>query len=746
VTAGGKHLEHWVRGDRNGRESQFNFAREQPTNRDWKLWDEFWSSWANKNNSLPTPLGRWKHQSHQIWKWFFDTTLNTLWETTPNGWIKYEFDQQGMNTRHNKTYYATGLWKDAPHVTLVPASVIQTSPNTAHLFDAGTPLPSKKPTSTSTNFWDFVWSHGGTWMWEFIEGKHDDMSWISDALKNGTAIMVTDGSFNRSIAPTISGAGWLLVCTRSLRMIRGSFYEESPKASSYRGELLGLTAIHHLAAFALEFYKYTSASGSIHCDNKGALHQASLKRRRVRIGSKHSDLLRNLRFIKSKHQFGTTYRHVKAHQDNIYAYDDLTLVQQFNVICDILAKQAVQSAITNPHKRCATQQLLPREQAALIIDGSKQTTDVSTDLRFYLGKKEARRFFTKPRQLRGGSNAGGLGWNGERFDSIDWKSLNAVITNKPDMYGVWLSKQTIGICATRRSMARIMGITDDRCPNCLEGPETSHHLNRCMDSGRTLLFDTDLNELRGWLLQTTDRELSYWLYHYWLLRGEYSMSSLGMTSPAMKEIAAGFDLIGWEDTLHGRLPLALLRYQNVYCVSVNSRSTGADWMKILITKLLKISHSQWLYRNFSLHNKVNGHLRLTHQVTVLEEIARLSTCNPDEIPEECRFLLDVEMTSLDDTSLAQQEYWVSAMSAALAAGRRRSRHTPGRSSQRQQSNPHKSQKQQRDRHRFQRRIATILRKMQEDLDLSYGSWRFKRSRPHTDILSNGSNKRLRKPD
>ena len=91
-------------------------------------------------------------------------------------------------------------------------------------------------------------------------------------------------------------------------------------------------------------------------------------------------------------------------------------------------------------------------------------------------------------------------------------------------------------------------------------------------------------------------------------------------------------------------------------------------MKTLVTKLLGISHKQWLFRNFSLHNKVNGHLKLTHQVTVLEEIARLATCDPDEIPEECRFLLAFDMSTLDKAPLSQQEYWVSAMKAAKVAG------------------------------------------------------------------------------
>ena len=275
------------------------------------------------------------------------------------------------------------------------------------------------------------------------------------------------------------------------------------------------------------------------------------------------------------------------------------------------------------------------------------------------------------------------------------------------------------------------------------------HLNRCKDQGRTLLFESDLAELRSWLLKTTDNELAYWLYHYWLLRGEYLMMSLGMTSAAMKEIAEEFDMIGWDDTLHGRLPLALLRYQTSYCCGVRSQTSGSSWMKTLVTKLLGISHKQWLFRNFSLHNKVNGHLKLTHQVTVLEEIVWLATCDPDEIPEECRFLLAFDMSALDKAPLSQQEYWVSAMKAAKIAGSRRTR------IRRQCSRSHpihpqntlpSSQQQRRNQYLFQRRILMILRQMQEDLDLTDGSWRSKRRRTATDALSNGSNKRLRKPD
>ena len=47
-------------------------------------------------------------------------------------------------------------------------------------------------------------------MWNNIVNEGVDLCWVVDALKNGTAIWVTDGSFNRPIAPLVSGAGWII--------------------------------------------------------------------------------------------------------------------------------------------------------------------------------------------------------------------------------------------------------------------------------------------------------------------------------------------------------------------------------------------------------------------------------------------------------------------------------------------------------------------------------------------------------
>jgi hypothetical protein len=92
--------------------------------------------------------------------------------------------------------------------------------------------------------------------------------------------------------------------------------------------------------------------------------------------------------------------------------------------------------------------------------------------------------------------------------------------------------------------------------------------------------------------------------------------------------------------------------------------TSNDWMKHFIGRLLLISHSQWLYRNFTLHNKLRGYLRLQHQKEVLKEVGRLMDMNPDNILQGSQYLLELDFISLYNSSFERQSYWVLAMKAA----------------------------------------------------------------------------------
>ncbi len=67
---------------------------------------------------------------------------------------------------------------------------------------------------------------------------------LVSTLQQGSAISATDGSYAQKQGPNVSKVGWVIACQKSGKMLKGLFYEFSSDASSYRGELLGLVALH----------------------------------------------------------------------------------------------------------------------------------------------------------------------------------------------------------------------------------------------------------------------------------------------------------------------------------------------------------------------------------------------------------------------------------------------------------------------------------------------------------------------
>ena len=50
-------------------------------------------------------------------------------------------------------------------------------------------------------------------MWDGVEEEDQNLQWLVDGLKSSSIIAVTDGSYDRQVAPNISGAGIVLCCT-----------------------------------------------------------------------------------------------------------------------------------------------------------------------------------------------------------------------------------------------------------------------------------------------------------------------------------------------------------------------------------------------------------------------------------------------------------------------------------------------------------------------------------------------------
>ncbi len=82
-----------------------------------------------------------------------------------------------------------------------------------------------------------------------------------------------------------------------------------------------------------------------------------------------------------------------------------------NVLCDELANNVVARVLSEGQGNDHSPQFLPFKNAAIVLIRIKLTTDIGAEVQSCLGKEEAKRFYTKPRNVIQGTNRGGLVWS-----------------------------------------------------------------------------------------------------------------------------------------------------------------------------------------------------------------------------------------------------------------------------------------------------------------------------------------------
>ena len=71
-----------------------------------------------------------------------------------------------------------------------------------------------------------------------------DKKWIEKDITDNSCMAVTDGLYIREWNPNICLAAFMFECSKGRGRLVGSFPEQTLSTNAYRGELLGLMAIH----------------------------------------------------------------------------------------------------------------------------------------------------------------------------------------------------------------------------------------------------------------------------------------------------------------------------------------------------------------------------------------------------------------------------------------------------------------------------------------------------------------------
>jgi hypothetical protein len=170
--------------------------------------------------------------------------------------------------------------------------------------------------------------------------SEDGGKWLEEAIKDNSLVCITDGSYIREMCPHLCSAAVILECTKGRWKLVVAMSEKYKQANAYRGELLGLMAVHLLLLAVNQTNPDLEGSAHIYSDCLGApLDKVeNLPRHRIPSKCRHSDILKNIMLHCQDLSFRRLFSHVSAHQEDIKDWEDCNFQEQRNCACDHAAK------------------------------------------------------------------------------------------------------------------------------------------------------------------------------------------------------------------------------------------------------------------------------------------------------------------------------------------------------------------------------------------------------------------------
>jgi hypothetical protein len=132
-------------------------------------------------------------------------------------------------------------------------------------------------------------------------------------------------------------------------------------------------------------------------------------------------------------------------------------------------------------------------------------------------------------------------------------------------------------------------------------------------------------------------------------------------------LADSMDLIGWRRFMEGMISKEVLAIQRKEEDDGKSYMSLENWGAGLVTKLLEVTHGQWLYRNVHVHDFVSGQNARKRKEALRRELEYQIVLGGDGLAEEDHYLLEINLDDLYLLSGEDQVYWLLAFKTARTA-------------------------------------------------------------------------------
>jgi len=634
--------------------SKRQFPVERPTRSDKTLWRQSLNIIASPQLKLIHPLGCYTSDPHGPDDWFTNDDRDALYYRRDDGMYDvFERGEDGIQTRFGSYYFLAeeGSTEVSPTRR---ASITEGLSPTRVRYHSSAPLPSPSPRPDSVEAVLRSWGHRSLWRSLHVDG---DGSWIRRAMILGTLVVVHDGSYKEKVARDVCTGAVALRCVWTRKRARCAWTERTDRwnATNYRGEVLGGILALVILRAATEGYAMPSFSRVVcGCDNMGVVSHGNEFWAPLQEKQCQGDLLRVLKRLVATAPVRPRLKHVYGHQDDHVEYEKLDDLAQTNVDADRYASEDLEESVASGRYITGP---LPFDDIGVSVGSHLVTGSPTQAIWHHWGHKEARRLFHE----RGIVDR-------RYFNLIVWDGVESAMKGFPEMFRIWVTKQVSHFCGTNRQLSRIHTDVKNVCPSCGRRDESTRHITRCRDAGRTAMFSQSVTEIVSWLeSKRTDPTLVSLFQQYLLGRGTVRMQSLVGRDSRFHQAARFHDQLGWDNFVEGRLCILWVHHRESDIERWDLRSTAESWAKGLIHRLLELTHRQWIYRNTAVHFVTEGGLTAGQHDRLMSRVEDFAAVDPADLLPEDKALLEVDFDQLGDGTAREKQFWVAEMASAVAA-------------------------------------------------------------------------------
>ena len=491
----------------------------------------------------------------------------------------------------------------------------------------------------------------------------DECTNLVEGIKNGTASIVSDGSFkqNSPIGPAGTSSVILAPSTSSHKQhwVRGENWVTVPveSQSPYRSKLAGVIAGLTVVDILVRHHKITEGGVTLALDGLTAMEECAGDWP-LSIDQKCFDYLQVIWAWIKLSPLTITFRHVKGHQTDFVSYEELDWWGKRNEDVDEYAKGFLRTCTSGLRttRKSHVQPTLYLEKWVLSRDGSKFTSICRESLYTNLYGSRTLAYWAEKDNLPTDPKL------------ILWKESRLAMKRLSRGQRRIDSKLLCNSCGFENTLFNRREQNTHTCPVCNGPNEDRDHMLTCQApsaiANRKKNFDSLEKEMKDLETSPTIAKAIIGICNH-VQNGttpttrEYGHVDFGR-GITLRNIIKDQARIGWTNFLCGRWGVKWKEAQRRHYISMNKKKSARLWIIAILKKLILIRNDLWQFRNAAKHSPTGITITASHH-SLNYRISEEITIGTDGIDRSNYHLFKSKkyaITKLHSSSIPNKRLWL----------------------------------------------------------------------------------------